>query len=121
MNYAYKPRVIAKSANYTVNPARPDAPGTVFTNRGATAPVTFTLPVPNAGLAGVGFQFRGVADQNVIVSAGAGKGIAFNNAACASLAFQTAGQRIGASINALCDGASWLLTGENAGVTYTIA
>lgn len=121
MNYAFKPRVVAKTAAYTLNPARPDMPGTIFTNRGAVGAVTFTLPAPNAGLTGAFFRFIGVADQTITVSAGAGKAVAFNNAAAASLAMSTGGQKIGGEIRATCDGTSWILEGVSVGVTYTVA
>lgn len=111
----------AVTASYTIKHMQPDRPGNVFTNRGATGAVTFTLPAPVAQLAGVSYDFYGVADQNLIVSAGAGKGVAFNNAACASLAAQTGNQKIGAHIFAYCDGTSWILLGDTVGVTYTVA
>lgn len=114
-------RIIPKTANYTVNPAIPDSPGTMFTTRGATGAVTFTLPAPSAALKGWFYDFLNLVDQNMVVSAGSGNGIAFNNAACASLAAQTSSQKIGAQIRATCDGTSWVLAGESNGVTYTVA
>lgn len=113
-------RTVAKTASYTVNPSV-DRDGTEFTNRGATGAVTFTLPVPNAGLIGAYYAFNGVADQTITVSAGASNGIAVNNAAAASLSASTAAQKIGARIVASCDGTSWLLRGAAVGVTYTVA
>jgi hypothetical protein len=111
---------VAKTANYSIDPAV-DPSGTRFTNRGAAGAVTFTLPAPTPALAGTSYEFSGVADQNIIVSGTAAKQVAFNNAACASLAAQTAGQKIGAVITAICDGTSWLLHGSTIGVTYTVA
>lgn len=114
-------RVIALAVSTTIKVNQPHRSGSRFTNRGAVGACTYTLPAPAAPLAGLWFEFYGVADQTIIVSAGAGKGVAFNNAACASLAAQTGGQKIGALIRATCDGTSWLLEGSSVGVTYTVA
>lgn len=111
---------VAKTADYTIVSAT-DPSSTVFTNRGAGSQVIFALPTPAPALAGVYYDFMGVANQNIVVSCGAGKGVAFNNAACSSLAASTAGQKIGAHIRAICDGTSWLLIGDSVGVTYTVA
>lgn len=117
----FKRRTIAKTGNYSINPNKGDFSGTIFTNRGAGAGVTFTLPNPTPALAETHYRFVGVADQTFTVAAPAGKAVAFNNAAATSLAASTAGQKIGAVIEAFCDGTSWLLTGAAAGVTYTVA
>lgn len=111
--------VVAKTANYQILAS--DGSGTLFTTRGSAGAVTFTLPVPAAQLSGVVFEFLNTVDQNMIVSAGAGKAVTFNNAAAASLAASTAGQKIGAVIRAYCDGTSWHLQGSTIGVTYTVA
>src|SRR5262245_46765218 len=116
-----KPRVINKTSSYTVSPVKGDYSGTMFTTRGAGAAVTFTLPTPNPGLAGTQYEFLNVAGQNMIVDAGVGKAVTFNNLTARSLAASTAGQLIGARISAICDGTSWVLCGESAGVTYTVA
>jgi hypothetical protein len=80
--------LIAKTANFTLDiVAAKD--GTRFTNRAATGAVTFTLPTPQTGVNswdGYWLEFFGVADQTITVTAAAGKAVAFNNAACASLA-----------------------------------
>lgn len=115
-----KTPVSAKTANYTINPLV-DPSETHFTNEGATGAVTFTLPAPSLALRGISYNFRGVADQNIVVSAGAGLAICLNNAAAASLACSTAGQKIGSAIRATCTGTKWSLIGEAAGVTYTVA
>lgn len=112
--------VNSKTANYAILTTA-DPSGTVFDNRGSAGAVTYTLPAPTQALAGTFYEFFGVADQNTIVSAGAGLGVAFNNAACASLACSTAGAKIGAHIRAVCDGTSWKLLGDSVGVTYTVA
>lgn len=115
-------RIRAKTASYTVNP-NTDYGGTRFTNRGAVGAVTFTLPTLNTqpDYIGLTFEFFGVADQTFTVTAAAAKAVAFNNAACASVACSTGGQKIGAKITAVWDGTSWLLEGTTNGVTYTVA
>lgn len=115
--YAY---VIAKTADYMIT-AAVDQSGTVFTNRGAGGAVIFTLPAPSQALAGVYYEFEGVANQNMTVSAGTGLGVSLNNATCASLAASTSNLKIGAHILAKCDGTSWLLLGDTVGCTYTVA
>lgn len=49
--------------------------GTRFTNRGATGPITFTLPAPTTVSIGDRFAFSRTADFNVIVNAGAANGM----------------------------------------------
>src|SRR5262245_10816122 len=117
----YKRRIVNKASSYTVSPTKGDYSGTIFTTRGAGAAVTFTLPTPTANLKDTSYDFVNVAGQNMIVSAGSGKAVTFNNLAATSLAASTAGQLIGALITATCDGTSWILFGESNGVTYTVA
>jgi len=111
----------AKTGNYTIAVAT-DPSGTIFTNRGAGAQVTFTLPAPAASLDGVFYEFVGVANQNLAVAgASAGQIVTFNNAAAASVTCSTASQKIGAHLTATCDGTSWWVNGDTVGVTYTVA
>lgn len=112
MTKGYIRNVLAKIASFQVD-LNATRSGTRFTNRGAAGAVVITLPTPNAGdLVRVGYtlQFLGVANQTIQFSVGAGKGVSFNNAACASLAASTAGEKIGALLEAVWDGASWHLT-----------
>jgi hypothetical protein len=114
-------RVVAKTADYTVNPSV-DSPGTTFTNRGATGEVIFTLPAPNAGLKGHWYRFKAHADQNVKVkTTTVDTLIALNDAAADSVALQTGGQLIGGEMEAFCDGTSWFVSGVAVGHTYTVA
>lgn len=110
----------AKTANYQIVSAT-DPSGTVFTNRGAVGAVTFTLPVAAPALAGVYYDFYGVAGQNTSVASAAGAVVTFNNAAATSVTASTAGAKIGARMRATCDGTSWLIEGSTVGVTYTVA
>lgn len=116
-------KVVNKTASYTVKVNQPDRSGTVFTNRGAAGAVTFTLPTPNAAMAGTFFEFCGEVDQNLIVAAPANKAVTLNALTGTSLAAQTANQKIGARIRATVnsDGTKWLLEGTTVGVTYTAA
>lgn len=120
-----RPPIVAKTANYqVVSPfaaAGGDPSGTLFTTRGAGGAVTFTLPVITALLAGVEYEFTGVANQNIGVAAAAGTVITFNNVAATSVTASTAGGKIGAHFKAICDGISWHVIGDAVGVTYTVA
>ena len=97
---------VAKTANYTVGTVATDTFGTVFTNRGASGAVTFTLPSPSSGAY---YFFAGVADQNITITAGSAIAVSVNNAACTSIAFSTSSQKIGSFAVAIADGTSWLL------------
>lgn len=69
---------------------------TLFTTLGAAGAVNFTLPAPQKGLR---YGFFNAVDQNMTVTAAAaGQLITFNNAAAASVAFSTAGNKIGGRI-----------------------
>lgn len=104
-----EPRMIAKTANYSPSPLV-DRCGTIFTNRGATGAVTFTLPSLGQGqYIGYYLDFLVIAGQNVIIAAPtADTLIAFNDAAADSIAFQTGGQLIGGYARAIWDGTAWV-------------
>jgi hypothetical protein len=116
---------VAKTANYQLlSPlasAVGDACGTLFTTRGAAGAVTFTLPAITGNMAGLWYEFVGVANQTFAVAGAAGTVVTFNNAAAASVTCSTAGAKIGAHIRAVCDGTSWVVIGDTVGVTYTVA
>lgn len=120
------PRLIAKTANFTVDPTTARA-GTLFTNKGAGGAVTFTLPQLSGSAGGTwdGYwlEFVGEADQTITVACTAAKAITFNNAAATSLAMSTGGQKIGGRIKAVWNAATakWFLFGVTVGVTYTVA
>lgn len=84
-------RLQTKAADYTV----------LATDNGshffATAVANFTLPAIASGR-GYRFRFTMQADANLTVTAPAGKLITFNNATATSVAFSTAGNKIGASV-----------------------
>jgi hypothetical protein len=102
MSTKLKRRVVGKSADYTVN-ANHDAPGTTFTNKGATGAITFTLPAAVRGLLGYYYRFRAVVDQSIVVATPAvDTALALNDLAADSVALSTAGQKLAGVIEAEC-------------------
>lgn len=126
MSTRQKRRVVDKTAAYAVSRLN-DECGTVFTNRGATGGVTFTLPTPNFSYLGDFYDFRGIANFAVTVaSATNGDIVTKNDAAANSVAASTAGEIIGAALRAECirtgtDTYKWLVAGVAVGHTYTVA
>ena len=115
------PAVVAKTADYTILPPM-DRDGTLFTNRGATGAVIFTLPAPGSALKGYAYHFLSIADYDVTVkTATADTLITFNDATADSVAAGTSSQKIGARIIAVCDGTSWIVYGVAVSHTYTVA
>lgn len=84
---------VTKTAAYTVVAA--DS-GTLFNNVGAAAAVTFTLPALALNNNALKFGFRVEADQSVTIASAAGDDMVVpNDAAADSVAFSTAGDKIG--------------------------
>ena len=101
-----RPSVTAKATSYAVTAAET---GSVFTTTGATGAVTFTLPLLSLGLE---YWFMNTVDQNMTVQPNAGEldtMVVFNDAGADSIAFSTAGEKIGGSIRVICDGTYWLV------------
>lgn len=114
-------KVVAKTADYVVT-AADVLDNTYFTTRGAAGAVNFTLPAASPQLAGRAIRFKNVVDQNMTVTAGAADTLIVDgDAAADSLAASTAAHKIGAEIEAFCDGTSWFAAGVAAGATYTVA
>lgn len=110
----------AKTGDYTVVAADT---GTMFTTTGASGAVIFTLPTKAAGLR---YRFLNVVDQNMTVaSAGSADDIVgMNDVAADSIAFSTAGEKIGACLEVFCNGAAtkWYAFNISAGAnTATVA
>lgn len=126
MSTRHERRVVAKTADYTINPAL-DSPGTVFTNGGASGAVIFTLPAPGQGTRGWWYRFVVLADQNVTVkTATADTLLTKNDAAADSVAVSTSGEKIGAVMEAQCVETAagtfrWAVAGLSVGHTFTIA
>src|SRR5574341_125874 len=112
-------KIVAKVAAYQIVPG--DI-GTLFTNRGATASFTFTLPTVADLTAGWWCEFFGVSAYGfVIASAGSSDNIvALNDAGADTITMTTTSRIIGASVKVVWDGTSWLVT-EGAGPTYAVA
>lgn len=111
--------VLAKTADYTI--LGTEGTGTVFTTRGAAGAVIFTLPAPSLLLKGTRYRFKNVVDQNMSVkTATADTLITFNDLTADSLDASTVGQKIGAEIEAFCDGTSWFASGVSVGHTFTV-
>jgi len=119
-------RVVGKAASYTIRP-NSDSPGTVFTNKGATGSITFTLPTPTRALLGWWYRIKVVVDQNVVLApATADTLVLLNDLAADSLTISTSSEKIGAEIEAQCvetaDGTfKWAASGIAVGHTYTVA
>lgn len=111
---------VAKTADYTVVAA--DA-GTLFTTTGAAGAVVFTLPTIAAGLGP--FEFLNTVDQNMtIASAGSLDNIvALHDVAADSIAFSTAGEKIGARVRVRANqaGTKWYVENLSPGNTITVA
>lgn len=99
-NIAYKMRVSAKAADYTV--VAKDS-GTVFMQ--TVGDVNFTLPDRESGLI---FWFIGTTDHEIMLTSDtAGKMMGFNDVAIDTIAFTTAGEQEGCGFMAFSDGAFW--------------
>lgn len=79
--------------------------GKRFTNRGAGASVTFTLPTPSAELNGWWCEFTTVAAQPIVVSL-ASKLIVHANATATSV---TTASTIGQNFKVVCDGTGYIV------------
>lgn len=98
----------AKTAAYQIVPL--DI-GTIFTNRGASGSVTFTLP-PTADLTtGWWCRFFVVADQTIVVaSSGSSDDLAaFNDGNADSVSYGTSAEKIGGGFELVWDGTDWLV------------
>lgn len=97
---AWTPKVVAKTAAYTVSAKES---GTIFTTTGATAAVTFTLPAISTGP--FYFMFICGADIGMTVAAAtADTLVTYNDLEADSVAFSTSSEMIGGSVEVFCDG-----------------
>ena len=111
--------VLAKTANHTIT-ADEAKSGTIFTNRGASGTVAFTLPAASSALEGAKILLVSLVAQVISVETPvADTLITMGNAEADKLA---APGSIGAEIECWCDGTSWIALGrgETAGNTASL-
>lgn len=104
--------IVAKTGNYTVV-ARDS--GTLFTNRGAGAGITFTLPKiatspVGLGLKGVVFEFYTVAAQTITISSNPSDSLIYHANATADTFVMPA--TIGQHVKVMSDGTGWLVVSD---------
>lgn len=117
--HAYDTAPIAKTAAYSVLPTDH---GRLFTNRGATASVTFTLPAVTNLPAGFTVSFFAVSNYGLVVASNGSSDniVGLNDAGLDTITCTTTSRMIGASIKCIFDGVGWLAT-KGTGPTYTEA
>ena len=96
---------VAKTANYTIGAGQT---GTMFSNKGATASVTLTLPTAKAGMR---FTFIKVAAQDLLIKAAGGAKIA---GSVANKVYKniTGGDAGTANLSIFSDGTDWYVSGS---------
>lgn len=99
-------KVTTKTSAYTITPG--DF-GKVFTTRGATSTMIFTLPGVETTYNGEFVLFLNVADYDMIVAGTDGELVTFNDLTANNIGIITASERIGAGLLAVCDGTSWIV------------
>lgn len=112
-------KILAKTASYQVLTTDFD---TLLTNRGATAAITFTLPPVVDLPVGWHCSFYGISATGFVVasSGSADNIVALNDAGADSLTMTTTSLIIGAALDVVWDGTSWL-TYRHAGNTFAVA
>lgn len=114
--------VVEKTASYTVTDADKD---TLFTNRGDTDAITFTLPDPSTANKGNSYRFLAVVDAALAVATTtADKMIVARSGTATSVKWGTSGEIIGNGFDCISDGTSWLtfsLIGNPAETIPTVA
>lgn len=110
----------AKTAAYTVLASES---GVLFTNEGATASVTFTLPAVTNLPIGATFSFYGMSAYGMVVASNgsADNIVAKNDVAADTVTCTTTSLMIGAAVKVIWSGTKWLSYAESAGPTYAIA
>jgi hypothetical protein len=109
----------AKTASYTVTAAES---GVMFTNRGATVAITFTLPAVSGLPIGTFYEFYGISATGFTVASNGSSDniVALNDAAADSLTAATTSLIIGSWCKVIWDGTSWLSI-RGAGNTFAVA
>jgi hypothetical protein len=116
----FQQRIVAKTAAYTITA---EESGTLFTNRGATAAFTFTLPAVTGLPIGTRYEFYGVTNAGyTVASNGSSDNITTkNDLAADSITMTTDSLAISASLEVIWDGTRWLARQASVGPTYTVA
>jgi hypothetical protein len=104
----YRPTlsITAKTADYTIT--KYDF-GKVFTTRGASDEVIFTLPAVSDAYTGKWVVFISVADENLAVKGSDEELVVFNDLTADAISFSTSSEKIAGAFFALCDGTSWIV------------
>ena len=116
----YQPTIKAKTADYTLTA---EESGVVFTNRGAGAAITFTLPAVTNLPIGTRYEFFGVSATGfTVASNGSLDNIStLNDATADTITCTSTSKIIGASVAVMWDGTAWLARQASVGNTYTVA
>lgn len=117
---AFLPIIKAKTAAYSVLATESRV---IFTNRGATASVTFTLPAVTNLPIGTEYTFIGVSAYGfAVASNGSSDNIStMNDATADSITCTSTSRMIGAAVRVIWDGTAWLAFQASVGNTYTVA
>ena len=97
--------------------------GVIFTTRGATAAVTFTLPAVTNLPIGTEYTFYSVSAYGMVVASNGSLDniVALNDVSADSITCTTTSLMIGAAIRVIWDGVRWLSFNASSGATYTKA
>lgn len=117
--FRFEQAIKAKTASYTLSASES---GTLFTNRGATAAITFTLPLNSTCPIGTWFEFFGVSATGFTVASNPSDTMVVKNDANAdTVTMTTTSLIIGAAVRVVWDGTGWLTWFASSGPTYVIA
>jgi hypothetical protein len=116
----FQQKIVAKTAAYTITA---EESGTLFTNRGATAAFTFTLPAVTGLPIGTRYEFYGVTNAGyTVASNGSSDNITTKNDLSAdSITMTTDSLAISGALEVIWDGTRWLAKQASVGPTYTVA
>ena len=119
-NQIFGTQLKAKTAAYTVLASES---GVLFTNEGATASVTFTLPAVTNLPIGATFSFYGMSAYGMVVASNGSSDniVAKNDVAADTITCTTTSLMIGAAVRVIWSGTKWLSYSESVGPTYTVA
>ena len=97
--------------------------GVLFTTRGATVAVTFTLPAVTDLPIGTEYRFYSTSAYGMVIASNGSLDniLTMNDATADSITCTTASRIIGASVHVIWDGVAWLATQASVGNTYTVA